>query len=127
MSAAPAEAAASTTKAVVARKSFFIANPLSDVRVGFDKPLLTTLPRQQLEPARRRSDDAGWVLVVTVVRRLRISCDPFATVAGKSAPQRDQGRFFRGHAGYAAATARYFTAASTRPGCCPNAPAMARP
>jgi hypothetical protein len=40
MSAAPAEAAASTTKAVVARKSFFIANPLSDVRVGFGKPLL---------------------------------------------------------------------------------------
>jgi hypothetical protein len=40
MSAAPAEAAVSTTKAVVARKIFFIANPLSDVRVGFGKLLL---------------------------------------------------------------------------------------
>src|SRR5262249_42902970 len=49
MSAASAEAAASTIKAVVARKSFFIMDPLVRSCINFHEPLHQCFPRQQLE------------------------------------------------------------------------------
>src|SRR5262245_21225440 len=127
MSAAPAEAAVSTTKAVVARK-FHHRIPLSDVHQVRPAAALM-LPRQQ--PTRLRSDDAPCVLAMSLVRRAQIGCDPLATVTGKRDSRCTrvwgQSAFFAALPGYAAAAPCHFTAAVVRRACCPNAPAKAQP
>src|SRR5258708_23065614 len=87
MSAAPAEAAASTTKAVVAKKSLFIPNPLCSVR----QAAALTFPRQRLEPPPTPAPDSACACPF-LAWPLEISCDPFATVAGESDSRRHPGR-----------------------------------
>jgi hypothetical protein len=49
-------------------------------------------PRQRPNPVRKRSDNAVRVLIASLAAPLEISCDPFATVGGKSGSQRHLGR-----------------------------------
>src|SRR5262249_40202872 len=130
MSAACAGAAASTIKAVV-KEPFHRGSP---------GPMLHHLPRAaapMFSPAATRTSQAGarmtpaCVLVLSLGRPLEISCDPFVPAEGKSTPRGTRVRHLTTHlyakGGYAVAAACDFTPASTRPRCCPNAPARARP
>src|SRR5215471_5105388 len=91
MSAAPPEVAAGTTKAVVARKSFFITNPLCSVQ----QAVALTFPRQRIEPPLRRHRIAPARFLFFLAGPLELSCDPFATVVGKSDSRRHRGRSSR--------------------------------
>src|SRR5262245_2062107 len=92
MSAALADAAASTTKAVVARRSFFIVDPLSDVGAG-PRPPLPPFPRQRPRTLYASARNyALRVLEAILARAAGISCDRSATPAGKVVPGRHLSR-----------------------------------